>query len=93
MYEKLGLGTSENERSATAQGIATASQESVDELNGRMTAVQGHTFRIAENSDIITAAMNDVNSNVALIERHTNELHEIRFNIQDLKGIVSTLAQ
>ncbi|HBJ77400.1 MAG TPA: hypothetical protein DDY68_06540, partial [Porphyromonadaceae bacterium] len=33
-------------REASKKGIATASQDSVDELNGRMTAVQGHTYSI-----------------------------------------------
>ena len=49
--ENAGIDiTPENsERTATAQGIAQASQDSVDELNGRFTAIQGHTYSISEN--------------------------------------------
>lgn len=38
-----------SERTATAKGIAQASQDSVDELNGRFTTIQGHTYSISEN--------------------------------------------
>jgi|GEM_PF-3351256 len=40
-------------RTATAKGIATASQESVDENNGRLTAMQGHTYQINESVKIL----------------------------------------
>lgn len=42
-------------RSAAAKGIATASQDSVNELNGRMTAVQGHTYAIMEGTKVLQA--------------------------------------
>lgn len=42
-------------RSAAAKGIATASQDSVNELNGRMTAVQGHTYAIMEGTKMLQA--------------------------------------
>ena len=35
-------------RTGANKGIATASQDSVNELNGRMTAVQGHTYSISD---------------------------------------------
>ena len=35
--------------SSAAKGIAQASQDSVDELNGRFTAIQSHTYSINEN--------------------------------------------
>lgn len=34
--------------SATAKGIAQASQDSIDELNGRFTTIQSHTWQITE---------------------------------------------
>lgn len=36
-------------REASARGIATASQESVDENNGRLTVIQEHTYGINES--------------------------------------------
>lgn len=40
-------------RKATERGIASASQDSVDELNGRMTVIQSHTFDLRENSNFL----------------------------------------
>lgn len=37
-------------REASQKGIATASQESVDENNARLTTIQGHTYMLAQNS-------------------------------------------
>lgn len=35
-----------NDRTGVSKGIASASQDSIDELNGRFTAIQGHTYSI-----------------------------------------------
>lgn len=35
-------------RSGTSSGIATASQESVDENNARLTTIQGHTYTLVQ---------------------------------------------
>ncbi len=83
-----GWGDSANDRSAQARGIATASQESVDELNGRMTAVQGHTFIISENSNIIRDNTNAILGSVQRIEYNTEELHSLR---RDLHGLKDTI--
>ena len=56
------------------KGIAAASQDSVDELNGRMTAVQGHTFSIAENSRSLVANTSRMLEHLAGIEDNTGEL-------------------
>lgn len=84
----LGWGDAANDRSAQARGIATASQESVDELNGRMTAVQGHTFIISENSNIIRDNTNAILGSVQRIEYNTEELHSLR---RDLHGLKDTI--
>ena len=83
-----GLGDAANDRSAQARGIATASQESMDELNGRMTAVQGHTFIISENSNIIRDNTNAILGSVQRIEYNTEELHSLR---RDLHGLKDTI--
>ena len=76
------------DRSAEARGIAQASQESVDELNGRMTAVQGHTFNISENSNIIRDNIAAINGNVILIRDYTQ--HLVRMD-DDLRSMKNTL--
>lgn len=45
------MGEAEAERQSSSRGIATASQESVDENNARLTTIQAHTASIAGNVD------------------------------------------
>lgn len=40
-------------REASERGIATASQESVDENNGRLTVIQSHTYTMNENVKLL----------------------------------------
>lgn len=42
---------SDSTREASQKGIATASQDSVDENNGRLAVMQGHTYSINENAN------------------------------------------
>lgn len=39
----------DEEREASPKGVATASQDSVDENNGRLTVIQGHTYALNES--------------------------------------------
>jgi len=71
----------EEGREGLNKGIASASQDSIDEVNGRMTAIQGHTFAIAENSGIIadnirmlTGISNEILNHLAGIHDHTGTL-------------------
>lgn len=75
----------DTDREGSKKGIATASQESVDELNGRMTAVQGHTFSISENTAIIRDNVAAILGSVRRIESNTEELHSIRTAINDIQ--------
>lgn len=63
-------------REASQKGIATASQESVDELNGRTTAIQGHTFSIAENMKLLLNVASQILNAVLNIESETEGLGE-----------------
>lgn len=86
--QQFGWATSlfdESSREGSRKGIATASQESVDELNGRMTAVQGHTFSINENTVIIRDNVAAILGSVRRIERNTDELTTIRATINDIQ--------
>ena len=79
-------------REASQKGIATASQDSVDELNGRMTAVQGHTFDIAENTRMLLATTNEILKGVVGIERNTGNVHtRLAVVEQHLKSVKDTV--
>lgn len=53
---------------AAARGIAAASQDSINELNGRMTAVQGHTYALMEGARVLQAACAGILESVRGIE-------------------------
>ena len=106
MWEGLSAGLQDffapedADREASQKGIATASQESVDELNGRATAIQGHTYTISENSKILVATTGQILRSVMNIESETTgladrmttmerEVRSVRSTIDDIasKGI------
>lgn len=70
-------------REASDKGIATASQESVDELNGRATAIQGHTYSICENTKLLVAHSAAILESVLNIETHTETISRRMENVED----------
>lgn len=70
----IDLWQADSERTASEKGVASASQDSVDELNGRMTAVQGHTYSISENTKLLVSNTEAILRSVMGIESNTNEL-------------------
>ena len=83
-------------REASSKGIASASQESIDELNGRMTAIQGHTYCINESTKMLVQNSNLILRSVQNIDRHTNELPDrlssMESNIKSVKDTVNDIA-
>ena len=77
------------EREASEQGIATASQESVDELNGRATAIQGHTYSISENTKILVETTSLILESVHNIElyaeRISSRMEKVENSLQDVR--------
>ena len=67
-------GTMENiaDREGTSKGIATASQESVDENNARLTTIQGHTFTLVQGLAELNNTSNLILAHVTGIERNTD---------------------
>lgn len=61
-------------REGVQKGIATASQDSVDELNARATTIQGHTYSISENTKLLVANTTAILSSVTAIEAHTEAM-------------------
>ncbi len=84
----------EQEREASKRGIATASQESVDENNGRLTVIQGHTFTISENMKILV----DCNAKILLVlsgiqtnTAHCSRLEKIEKDMGAIKDGISDI--
>lgn len=88
--------TEEATREASEKGIATASQESVDELNGRATAIQGHTYSISENTKIILSVVNMILQSVLNIETHTERIsglvEDVESSVKEMKDTVNDMA-
>ena len=82
-------------REASQEGIATASQESVDELNGRATAIQGHTYSISENTKQLVATAAGILESVLNIEMHTERIsarmEKVEENVRDVKSTVEDI--
>lgn len=90
--QDLFAPTEEASREASEKGIATASQESVDELNGRATAIQGHTFSIAESTKQLVVTANLILESVLNIERETIGFGDRLTRMEsNLRGVLNTL--
>lgn len=85
--------TADATREASEKGIATASQESVDELSGRATAIQGHTYSISENTKIILSVVNMILQSVLNIEKHAEgiakSVESIESSTKEIKDTVN----
>lgn len=83
-------------RTGANKGIATASQDSVNELNGRMTAVQGHTYSISENTKILVGNTTALLKAVMHIENETDGMRErlvkIESNSNQIKNSLNDIA-
>lgn len=64
------------DREASKKGIAAASQDSIDELNGRMTSVQAHTFSIAAAGKSLVETSSNILRSVTAIEYNTARIIE-----------------
>ena len=63
----------DQEREGAARGIATASQESVDENNARLTTIQGHTYTLVQGVNDLNETSNQILEKVSGIERNTSD--------------------
>ena len=66
----------DSEREGSQRGIATASQDSVDENNARLTTIQGHTYTIMQGVGEINQTGNAILERVSGIERNTAGANE-----------------
>jgi len=77
---------------ATSRGFAQASQESIDELNGRFTVIQSHTMQLLDNSletrlnvTSIASLVDSINNNtfgiLTTVDKIYNDVRIIRQNM------------
>ncbi len=85
----------DSERTGTERGIATASQDSVDENNARLTTIQGHTYTLVQGVNELNAVGNQILEKVAGIEENTSktkdEITEMRKDVKHLKDTVDDI--
>ncbi len=82
----------DSEREGTQKGIATASQDSVDENNARLTTIQGHTYTLVQGVTELNATANAMLDRLAGIESNTSETNGRLDDIDDkVKRAVDTL--
>lgn len=89
------IDSSDDERAASQGGIAQASQDSVDELNGRATAIQGHTFSISENTKTLVSNTSAILASVMNIEGHTGDMArqmaDMRSDMRQMRSAISDI--
>lgn len=78
-------------RQATSKGFASMSQDSANELNGRFTALQGHTFNIQEGMKILQANSTQALKHLAGIETNTARLEAVENGINSVKQGISEI--
>lgn len=78
IYDALNQGMKDlfeegAEREGESRGIATASQDSVDENNARLTIIQGHTYSLVQGMNELNATGSQILARVTGIEKNTDE--------------------
>lgn len=83
------------ERQGESRGIATASQDSVDENNARLTTIQGHTYSLVQGVTELNATSNQILARVTGIERNTdatnNKLDNMNTRIKRIEDSVDDI--
>lgn len=93
IYEKLikAIGLDLNDTlTGQRKGIATASQDSIDELNGRATAIQTHTAMIAQGTARLTALAQRTFDQLVEVARMVKEGNATRQRIETSTATIAT---
>ena len=80
-----------SDREAYKNSAVTASQDSVDESNARLTTIQGHTYSINEECRRTSAYCSQMLSRLFAIERNTSHLLTISTNIAAISSDIETI--
>lgn len=76
--------------SGQRKGIATASQDSIDELNGRATAIQTHTAMIAQGTARLTSLAQSTFDQLVEVARMVREGNATRQRIETSTATIAT---
>lgn len=83
------------ERQGTEKGIATASQDSVDENNARLTTIQGHTYSINQGVIELNRTGNAMLEKLTGIEENTSQMNDkldtMNANIKNIRSDVGDI--
>lgn len=85
----------DEERQGTEKGIATASQDSVDENNARLTTIQGHTYSISQGVVELNRTGNAMLEKLTGIEENTSRMNDkldtMNINIRNIRSDVGDI--
>lgn len=79
------------ERQAVSGGIANVTQDTAEEMNGRLTQIQSHTFSINENMKLMVNMQTTQLAILQGIHTDTGQLHAIRADIASVKATVADI--
>lgn len=87
--------TGDEEREASQRGIATASQDSVDENNARLTTIQSHTYTLVQGVAELNSTGTQMLERLSGIESNTAEtsdkLDDVKSDVKRLKDAVEDI--
>lgn len=85
----------DEERQGSEKGIATASQDSVDENNARLTTIQGHTYSINQGVIELNRTGNAMLEKLTGIEENTSQMNDkldtMNANIRNIRSDVGDI--
>lgn len=79
------------QRNAVSGGIANVTQDTAEEMNGRLTQIQSHTYAINENMRLMVNMQTTQLAILQGIHTDTGQLHAIRASIANLESTVSDI--
>ena len=71
--------------------LIISKKSSVDELNGRFTAIQSHTFSINQNLASVVAINSQILGRVSSIDGHTSRLEAIESSLSYMRSDISDI--
>lgn len=80
------------DRKGTTKSGIQASQDSIDELSGRATAIQSHTYALANGQKQLIKDSASILKKLTSIEVNTRELHAMRKDMASMRSDINTIA-
>ena len=94
--DALGYSVWKSSRQASVGGIQSVTQDSINDLSGRVTAIQGHTYSISENTKLLVSTAGNILKCVMSIDASTNyvagRMHVIEGDLKAVKNTISDIS-